>query len=404
MPIGTVTHRSRASVRGAGLLALVGGAFSHFVVVLLISLLATSSYIEQRLDDSGYVASLERNVSLKNVLSKFGIGNVSSVQSPIPPQSLLLLANQINGDRTQSLSSASEPGISNKSQEIVPSYVVRKEERVVSGVITSSLVEAARRVNVPFEVVDDFVDMFGEKIDFRRDLQPGDSFSAIYSQDRRSDGTWIGPARLMGASLRNNGKVKSVVRHYQQNGKFADFDETGFQMGQQFLRYPVQFTRVSSVFSDARLHPVLGIRRPHNGVDFAAPVGTPVRAVGDGIVESAGFFGDAGIMVKIKHDSTYSTAYLHLSKIAPGVKKGSRISRGDLIGNVGMTGLTSGPHLHFSLYIGGKYVDPMKAKLPLVASKQDPKIAQIVKVALGKLQSQHESIVVAQASLAKRQG
>ena len=145
-------------------------------------------------------------------------------------------------------------------------------------------------------------------------------------------------------------------------------DETGVKLGNYFLRYPLKFTRISSVFSKSRFHPILKKSRPHNGVDFAAPTGTPVRSVGDGTVIDAGYRGGAGNMVKIKHNDKYSTAYLHLSKFAKGIKKGVKVSRGQMIGAVGKTGWATGPHLHFSLYIDNKYVDPFKVNIPKVSS------------------------------------
>jgi murein DD-endopeptidase MepM/ murein hydrolase activator NlpD len=150
------------------------------------------------------------------------------------------------------------------------------------------------------------------------------------------------------------------------DGKARYFDAKGKLLGDTFLRYPVKFSRVSSSFSDARLHPVLKRRIPHNGVDFAAPVGTPVRASADGTVTFVGRKGPSGIMIKVKHNARYRTAYLHLSRIAKGIKRGTRVSRGQVIGAVGATGRVTGPHLHYSFYDRGKYVDPMKIELPTI--------------------------------------
>ncbi|MCB0334600.1 MAG: M23 family metallopeptidase, partial [Bdellovibrionales bacterium] len=150
------------------------------------------------------------------------------------------------------------------------------------------------------------------------------------------------------------------------------YDEAGESIGNYFLRYPVRFSRISSVFSTSRFHPILQRRKVHNGVDFAAPTGTPVRSVADGIVLSASYNRASGNMVKIRHTNKYSTAYLHLSRIAKGLRKGQRVKRGEVIGAVGSTGYATGPHLHYSLYENGRYVDPMKTKLPKMPEHVSP--------------------------------
>jgi murein DD-endopeptidase MepM/ murein hydrolase activator NlpD len=139
----------------------------------------------------------------------------------------------------------------------------------------------------------------------------------------------------------------------------------GHSFGRSFLRYPVEFTRISSQFTSSRFHPLLGINRPHLGVDFAAPMGTPVRAIAAGRVEYAGWHGGSGRYVRIDHDSSLESSYSHLHSIAPGVRAGGRVQVGQLIGYVGASGLATGPHLHFALYRDGVYVNPMTVKLPV---------------------------------------
>jgi murein DD-endopeptidase MepM/ murein hydrolase activator NlpD len=192
------------------------------------------------------------------------------------------------------------------------------------------------------------------------------------------------------------GKHYAAIRQTRQDGSAVYIDEKGEVLGGYFLKYPVQFSRISSVFSDSRLHPVLKYRRPHYGVDFAAPVGTPVRSVADGVVVEAGRNGGAGIMLKIQHDSRYSTAYLHLSRITKGITVGTKVKRGQLIGNVGMTGLTSGPHLHYSLYDHGKYIDPLQAKLKLVNPDQVQVSRVKLKAELEKLEQYHAKFLESQ--------
>jgi len=182
------------------------------------------------------------------------------------------------------------------------------------------------------------------------------------------------------------------VRHVGRDGRARYFDEKGKTGGGGFLRYPLKFSRISSVFSDSRFHPVLQRWRPHNGVDFAAPIGTPVRSVGDGIITHAGYNGAGGLTVKIKHSDRYTTAYLHLSQVERGLRTGMRISRGDQIGRVGMSGRSTGPHLHFSLYDDGKYVDPFKST-PLFMVEEENLIPKDILVAqLRELEEQHHAL------------
>ena len=192
----------------------------------------------------------------------------------------------------------------------------------------------------------------------------------------------------------------AVVRDVAADGTVRYFDERGEMPTKSFLRYPVQFTRISSVFTHARFHPVLKVSRPHNGVDFAAPVGTPVRTVGDGVVLFAGWNKSGGNMIKIAHDSRYTTEYMHLSKISTSVKKGSRVSRGSVIGALGNTGLSSGPHLHFGLFDKGNYVDPMKAKI--IQAAPDIKAPKSVFALIADMKRTHRSIAVASASSTKK--
>jgi len=176
-------------------------------------------------------------------------------------------------------------------------------------------------------------------------------------------------------------------------GPFNYYDESGKIPGNFFLRYPLQFSRISSVFTTARFHPLLNKTRPHNGVDFAAPTGTPVRTIGDGIVIKAGYSATTGNMVRIQHCDRYTTEYMHLSKIASNLQLGSKVSRGEVIGAVGMTGLATGPHLHFGLFDNGKYVDPLQKSLPIAPAIQTAPPA--ILAALHELRQNHETVAVA---------
>ena len=270
-----------------------------------------------------------------------------------------------------------------------------EKERTVSYPIFSSFSASAQEVNVPLDIVDDLVDLFSGRINFRRDIQPGDSFTIIYNERTTEDGERLSPGKVKAISIETSGKLLVAIKHIGKDGTKRYFDENGERLGGGFLQYPLRFSRISSIFSKSRFHPVLKVSRPHNGVDFAAPVGTPVRSVGDGTVEFSGYSSGNGYWIKIKHCKTYSTAYLHLSKIASSVKKGAKVSRGQVIGNVGMTGLATGPHLHFSLYENNKYIDPLNAKIPVITEKDNTIPKTYLASTLEILKQQHELIRLA---------
>ena len=247
--------------------------------------------------------------------------------------------------------------------------------RAVGGHITHSLGWAARQIGVPASIIDAVADM-GWDLNLSYDLQPGDPFKIIF-EEIQHNGQAVRHGKVLAAEIVNKGK-KHLVFPF-------DVGE-GMGFGQQFLRYPVQFTRVSSVFSDARLHPIYKRKRPHRGVDFAAPTGTPVRAVAEGKVTYAGWKGDYGRFLKIDHDGPYSSAYAHLRRIKKGVRAGSLVKRGQIIGYVGSSGASTGPHLHFEMHKNGRYIDPLK-KMPApktlvwqsTPARPDPQLSAIRK-------------------------
>ena len=249
----------------------------------------------------------------------------------------------------------------------VPTSTKRLE---ATGKIDNNFAEAAIEVGLNYEVVDEFVDLFSDKVRFHRDIQPGDEFAVIVDQEVLEDGTVVGNGPIIGASIKSGGSDFKAIKVKDKKGQERYVTEKGEPLGNTFLRYPLKFSRISSTFSHSRLHPVLKRRMPHLGVDFAAPRGTTVRSVADGKVTFAGRKGPNGIMVKITHNNRYRTAYLHLSKIASGIRSGSWVKRGQRIGAVGSTGRSTGPHLDFRLYDNGRSVDPLKAKLPKMSLGQ----------------------------------
>ena len=193
------------------------------------------------------------------------------------------------------------------------------------------------------------------------DLRAGDSFAVTYEQLQRPDGERIGDGAILAARFVNQGKTYEAVRYVGPDGKAGYFTADGRSLRKAFLKAPVEFSRISSVFSMARKHPILNLIRAHKGVDYAAPSGTPVRAAGDGRVAYKGNKGGYGNVLELSHAGQIVTRYGHLSRFATSLRPGDKVSQGDIIGYVGMTGLATGPHLHFEYLVRGESRNPQTA-------------------------------------------
>lgn len=240
---------------------------------------------------------------------------------------------------------------------------VRIEEKTGKGTIESSLWNAMVAAKLDPVLALELSDVYAWSIDFFG-LQEGDSFKVVY-EEKIVDTVSVGIHAIKFVEFNHMGNPYYAIP-FEQDSVVSFYDEEGLSLRKAFLKAPLRFSRISSRFSNSRMHPVLRIRRPHHGVDYAAPVGTPVVSIGDGIVVKKAYSGGAGNMVKIKHNSIYSTAYLHLSKYGEGVSVGAKVKQGQVIGYVGSTGLSTGPHLDFRFYKNGSPVDPLKVKAPPV--------------------------------------
>lgn len=245
---------------------------------------------------------------------------------------------------------------------------IKKEIRFSSLTIETSLWDAMLKNGLHPSLVVELSEIYAWSIDFFG-LQKGDTFKVIY-EEMSIDQKSLGAGRIYGASFSGYGNSVYAIP-FVQDGKESFYDFDGNSLRKAFLKAPLQFSRVSSRFSSGRLHPILRIRRPHHGVDYAAPVGTPVHVIGDGRVTQTSYEGGSGRMVRIVHNSVYSTAYLHLSRFAGGIAPGVYVKQGDVIGYVGSTGLSTGPHLDFRFYKNGSPVDPLKVEAPPVEPVSD---------------------------------
>ena len=232
-----------------------------------------------------------------------------------------------------------------------------------SGVIKTSFYEAALEAEIPDSIIMDFAYIFGWDIDFIFDIREGDSFNVIY-ETSYSEGEKVKNGDIILAKFVNRGKIYSANRFFLNENDKEFFDDNGNNLQKAFLRAPLDFAYISSHFNPNRMHPVLHTIRAHNGVDYAAKTGSPVRTTGNGTVHYSGRRNGCGNEIVIKHSNDYSTRYCHLSKFKSSIKKGTKVIQGETIGFVGSTGLATGPHLHYEFKIGNKHVDPVKLQLP----------------------------------------
>ena len=244
----------------------------------------------------------------------------------------------------------------------VETPAVSHRQVYVSAIISDSLFMAAARAGLDNRTTMNLVDIFAWDIDFVRDLRKGDSFQVLYDEQYNVFGKMVGTT-ILAAEFVNQGHAYSAIRYHLKNGQDEYYSLDGKSLRKTYLKAPVKFTRISSRFRTARKHPVLGYTRAHKGVDYAARTGTPVHAIGNGRITYAGWRGGYGRLVAIQHNNhNHSTRYAHLSKFGRGIHKGVRVKQGQIIGYVGMSGLATGPHLHFEFRVRGRAVNPLHVK------------------------------------------
>ena len=243
---------------------------------------------------------------------------------------------------------------------------VQLEQRIFmrTGEIKNTLYAATDAAGLPDPVANQMADIFGGDIDFHRDLRKGDKFTVVYEQNY-SNGEAVRSGRILSAEFVNQGRAYRAV-YFQTSSTTGDYySPDGQSMHKAFLRSPIEFSRISSGFSSSRFHPILNKWRSHRGVDYAAPMGTKVKVTSDGVVALVGQEHGYGNVIMVNHSgSHYTTVYGHLSRFAAGLHRGQHVSQGEIIGYVGMTGLATGPHLHYEFKIDGTQRDPLRVALP----------------------------------------
>ena len=237
-------------------------------------------------------------------------------------------------------------------------FIAYKESK-----ITNSLYQTALSLKIKPNIIVEFARLYGFQVDFQRDIWKNDSFQIIYEEFLNKDGKVVETGNIIFSNLNLQNKDLKLYRHEYEKNKIDYFDENGKSMRKTLMKTPINGARLSSSFGK-RKHPILGFTKMHTGTDFAAPIGTPILASGDGLVVRAQWCGGGGNCVKIKHNKVYQTVYAHMSKFAKGIRKGTRVKQGQIIGYVGSTGLSTGPHLHYEVIENGRKINSQKLRLP----------------------------------------
>ena len=233
----------------------------------------------------------------------------------------------------------------------------------INGKIRSSLYVDATKSGLAPEVIVEAIRLFSWEVDFQRDIHPGDSYDILVSRRYLPDGTFVEWGDIKFAGLTLKGVTKSIYRFKNNKGEIEYFDKRGVSTQKTLMKTPIDGARLSSRYG-RRKHPILRYTKIHRGIDFAAPIGTPIYAAGNGKIVFVGRKGAYGKYIRIRHNSRYSTAYAHLSRYRKGIRRGKRVKQGQVIGYVGSTGRSTGPHLHYEVLVMGKQINPLKMKLP----------------------------------------
>lgn len=317
-------------------------------------------------DDPAALGFLKGSATAQSLYRQLGPGKILTARTG-PQGELQSLVFPLNGGKDRALVIERKTGPQGDTfaalEQVLP---VETLVQMKSAEITYSLFGASDAAGIPDSVAIQLADIFGGDIDFHRDLRKGDRFSVIYESVNYL-GRAVRSGRILAAEFVNNGKVFRAAWFADPAGgenSSGYYTADGKNIRKAFLRSPLEFSRITSGFSSARFHPVLQKWRAHRGTDYGAPVGTRVKATGNGTVDHVGVQGGYGKVVILRHQGRYTTLYGHLSGFAPGLRKGSRVSQGDVIGFVGATGLASGPHLHYEFRVNDIHQNPLAMALP----------------------------------------
>tara|TARA_B100000963_G_scaffold360951_1_gene394024 strand:+ start:241 stop:1533 length:1293 start_codon:yes stop_codon:yes gene_type:complete len=265
---------------------------------------------------------------------------------------------------------------------------LKKEIKYEENIILQSLYKSAVDKRIPVNTIVDFARIYGFQVDFQRDIRKLDSFQILYEIFRDENGKIIETGNILYANLKLSGQNNSLY-YFDREGVEGHYDKNGKSVRKALMKTPINGARLSSSFG-MRKHPIDGFNKMHRGTDFAAPMGTPIMASGDGIIKKAGWCGGGGNCVVIKHNSTYQTVYAHMSKFAKNIRPGTRVKQGQTIGFVGSTGKSTGPHLHYEVIVNGKRINSQTLKLPSgkILRNKNRELFETVKIKLDVLKSE----------------
>jgi murein DD-endopeptidase MepM/ murein hydrolase activator NlpD len=264
-----------------------------------------------------------------------------------------------------------------------------KEITYKEAVITNSLYNSAINLGIKPNVIIEFARLYGFQVDFQRDIWKNDSFQIIYEEFKNEKGNVVDTGDIIYANLNLQNTDLQLYKFEYEKNKIDYFDENGKSVRKTLMKTPINGARLSSSFGK-RKHPILGYNKLHTGTDFASPKGTPIMASGDGIISRAKWCGGGGNCIKIKHNSVYQTVYAHLSKFGKGIKRGVRVKQGQIIGYVGSTGMSTGPHLHYEVIENGRKINSQKLKLPSgrILKGKDRNLFEVNKIKIDVLKSE----------------
>jgi murein DD-endopeptidase MepM/ murein hydrolase activator NlpD len=328
--------------------------------------------IKKRLNSDYDINNLRPNLEIKITIDQSDNKKVTSFLFPISRTKKIQLTKNLNNIFEKKII------ITNLNKKII----------LKEGKITQSLYKTAIDLSVQPNVIIEFARIYGFQVDFQRDIRKNDTFQIMYEVFEDDDGQVFETGNIIFADLKLSGK-NNALYYFKKKGSEGHYDENGKSVEKALMKTPINGARLSSAFG-MRKHPIDGFNKMHRGTDFAAPMGTPIMASGSGLITRARWCGGGGNCVKIKHNSTYETIYAHMKNFARGIKEGIRVKQGQIIGYVGSTGKSTGPHLHYEVVVNGKKVNSQKLKLPSgkTLKGKERKIFEVEKIKLDVLKSE----------------
>jgi murein DD-endopeptidase MepM/ murein hydrolase activator NlpD len=329
--------------------------------------------IKKKLNSDYNINNLQPNLEIKITIDQSNNKKITSFLFPVSRTEKIQLTRNLDNNLFEK-----KTIITNLNKKII----------FKEGKITQSLYKTAIDLKVQPNVIIEFARIYGFQVDFQRDIRKNDNFQIMYEVFEDDDGKIFETGNIIFADLKLSGK-NNALYYFEKKGSEGHYDENGKSVEKALMKTPINGARLSSAFG-MRKHPIDGFNKMHRGTDFAAPMGTPIMASGSGLITRARWCGGGGNCIKIKHNSTYETIYAHMKNFARGIKEGVRVKQGQIIGYVGSTGKSTGPHLHYEVVVNGKKVNSQKLKLPSgkTLKGKEREIFEVEKIKLDVLKSE----------------